>query len=201
MPAVNTLKAKPNLAEHDCVAGSQRRWSTVRGVAISAEHEVEPDAPALPPGVQLEYQPDGGVRVRVRIATGRRLLLLVPRVLSLLAALVLLYEAWRRRVFIFFWFFGLPFVRWLRGPRQSSVLIGERALEIEGARWFGATVVLPRLTITRIEIGRAGPLQSFQVALYAHTKEARPERLFVGLSAAQAEYVNAGLQRWLAEQY
>jgi hypothetical protein len=171
------------------------------GVMISAEPEPEPGAPTLPLGVQLEYQPDGGVRIRVRIATGRRVLLLLPRVLSSLAALVLLLEAWRRRVFVFFWFFGLPFVRWLRGPRQSSVLIAERALEIEGARWFGATVVLPRMAITRIEIGRAGPMQLFQVALYAHTKEARPERLFVGLSPAQAEYVNSGLQRWLAGEY
>jgi hypothetical protein len=168
---------------------------------IAVEHEPEPGSPALPPGVQLEYQPDGGVRVHVRIATGRRLLLLLPRMLSALAALVLLYEAWRRRVFVFFWFFGLPFVRWLRGRNRSSVLIGERALEIEGARWFGATVVLPRMAITRIEIARAGPMQSFQVALYAHTKEARPERLFVGLSPAQAEYVNTGLQRWLAGEY
>jgi hypothetical protein len=168
---------------------------------ISAGHELEPEPPALPPGVQLDYQPDGGVRVHVRIAAGRRVLLLLPRMLSMLAALVLLYEAWRRRVFVFFWFFGLPFVRWLRGPRQTSVLIGERALEIEGARWFGATVVLPRIAITHIEIGRAGPLQAFQVALYAHTKEARPERLFVGLSPAQAEYVNTGLQRWLAGEY
>jgi hypothetical protein len=92
-------------------------------------------------------------------------------------------------------------VRWLRGRSQSSVLIGERALEIDGARWFGATVVLPRMAITRIEIGRAGPMQAFQVALYAHTNEARPERLFVGLSPAQAEYVNTGLQRWLAGEY
>ena len=168
---------------------------------ISAEHAPEPEAPALPPGVQLDYQADGGVRVRVRVTTARRALMLLPRMLSTLAALVLLYEAWRRRVFVFFWFFGLPFVRWLRSPSQSSVLIGERALEIEGARWFGATVVLPRMAITRIEIGRAGPMQSFQVALYAHTKEEGPERLFVGLSTAQAEYVNTGLQRWLAGEY
>jgi hypothetical protein len=168
---------------------------------ISAEHHPEPEAPALPRGVQLDYQADGGVRVHVRVTAARRALLLLPRILSTLAALVLLYEAWRRRVFVFFWFFGLPFVRWLRSPSQSSVLIGERALEIEGARWFGATVVLPRMAITRIEIGRAGPMQSFQVALYAHTKEERPERLFVGLSPAQAEYVNTGLQRWLAGEY
>ena len=167
----------------------------------SAEHDPEPPAVEPPSGVQLEYQPDGGVRIRVRVTAGRRALLLLPRVVSSLAALVLLMEAWRRRVFVFFWFFGLPFVRWLRGPRQSSVLIGERALEIEGARWFGATVVLPRMAITHIAIGRAGPMQSFQVALYAYTKEARPERLFVGLSAAQAEFVNTGLQRWLAGEY
>jgi hypothetical protein len=170
-------------------------------ISIEPEPEAESGAPALPPGVQLEYQPDGGVRVRVRITPGRRLLLLVPRMLSSLAALVILYEAWRRRVFVFFWFFGLPFVRWLRGRSQSSVLIGERTLEIEGARWFGATVILPRMAITRIEIARAGPMQSFQMALYAHTKEARPERLFVGLSPSQAEYVNTGLQRWLAGEY
>jgi hypothetical protein len=168
---------------------------------MSAEQHPELEAPVAPPGVQLDYQPDGGVRVRVRITSGRRVLLLLPRLLGALAALVLLYEAWRRRVFVFFWFFGLPFVRWLRGRSQTSVLIGERALEIEGARWFGATVVLPRLAITRIEIGRAGPMQAFQVALYAHSNEARPERLFVGLSAAQAEYVNTGLQRWLAGEY
>ena len=44
-------------------------------------------------------------------------------------------------------------------------------------------------------------MQSFQLAIYAHTKEERPERLFVGLSAAQAEFVNNGLQRWLAGEY
>ena len=170
---------------------------------VSPEHaqSPEPEAPAPPSGVQLEYQTDGGVRVRVRVTTGRRVLLLLPRMTSALAALVVLYEAWRRRVFVFFWFFGLPFVRWLRSPRQSSVLIGERALEIEGARWFGATVVLSRMAITRIAIGRAGPMQAFQTALYAFTNEARPERLFVGLSPAQAEFVNAGLQRWLAGEY
>jgi hypothetical protein len=171
------------------------------GLMVSAEHDPELGARALPPGVQLEYQADGGVRVRVRLSAGRRLLLLLPRLVSALAALVLLLEAWRRRVFVFFWFFGLPFMRWLRAPSQSSVLIGDRALEIEGARWFGATVVLPRMAITHIVIGRAGPMQSFQVALYAHTKEARPERLFVGLSPAQAEFVNTGLQRWLAGEY
>jgi hypothetical protein len=168
---------------------------------ISAEPDSEPPAVEPPSGVQLEYQPDGGVRIRVRISAGRRVLLLIPRMVSSLAALVLLLEAWRRRVFFFFWFFGLPFMRWLRGPSQSSVLISERALAIEGARWFGATVVLPRMAITRIEVGRAGPMQSFQVAIYAHTKEARPERLFVGLSTAQAEFVNRGLQRWLAGEY
>jgi hypothetical protein len=168
---------------------------------ISAEHDSEPPAVEPPSGVQLEYQPDGGVRIRVRITTGRRLLLLIPRTVSSLAALVLLLEAWRRRVFVFFWFFGLPFVRWLRGPSQSSVLIGERALEIEGARWFGATVVLQRMAITRIVASRAGPMQSFQMALYAHTNAERPERLFVGLSPAQAEFVNTGLQRWLAGEY
>jgi hypothetical protein len=168
---------------------------------IPAEHDSEPPALEPPSGVQLENQPDGGVRIRVRLGAGRRALLLLPRLLSLLAALVLLLEAWRRRVFVFFWFFGLPFVRWLRAPSQSSVLIGERALEIEGARWFGATVVLPRMVITRIAIGRAGPMQSFQVALYAYTKETRPERLFVGLSPAQAEFLNTGLQRWLEGQY
>jgi hypothetical protein len=168
---------------------------------MSAEPAPEPEAPAVPSGVQLDYQPDGAVRVRVHVTAGRRVLMLLPRMLTTLAALLLLYEAWRRRVFVFFWFFGLPFVRWLRGRSQSSVLIAERALEIEGARWFGATVVLPRIAITRIEIGRAGPMQAFQVALYAYSNEARPERLFVGLSPAQAEYVNTGLQRWLAGEY
>ncbi|HEY3664603.1 MAG TPA: hypothetical protein VGL19_01340, partial [Polyangiaceae bacterium] len=75
------------------------------------------------------------------------------------------------------------------------------ALRVEGARWFGATVILPRLAITRIEIRRAGPMQLFQTALYAELKERRPERLFVGLAPEQAEFVNAGLQRWLAGEY
>jgi hypothetical protein len=168
---------------------------------IPAEPDFSPPAEAAPAGVELEYQPDGDVRVRVRITAGRRVLLSLPRVLSLLAGTVLLLEAWRRRVFFFFWFFGLPFVRWLRGPGHGSVLIGERALQVEGARWLGATVILPRLAITRIEIRRAGPMQLFQTALYAELKEQRPERLFVGLAPEQAEFVNAGLQRWLAGDY
>jgi hypothetical protein len=167
----------------------------------SAEPDSNPDALVVPEGVQLEYLPDGGVRVRVQISAGRRVLLALPRFLSVLAAAVLLAQAWRHHVFVVFWFFGLPFVRWLRGPGPSSVLIGERALEVLGARWLGGAVVLPRLSIRQVVLRRAGPMQLFQTALYAELEAQRPERLFVGLSRAQAEFVNAGLQRWLAGEY
>jgi hypothetical protein len=161
-------------------------------------------APALEPevvppsGVDLDYPSEGAVRVRVRIAMNSRLLLAVPRLLSFVAAMVLLAEAWRHHVLVFFWFFGLPFARWLRGPGQSSLLIGERALEIEGARLFGGALLLPRRAIKSFEIGRAGPLQLFQTALLAHTQDLQTIRLLVGLSPVQAEFVNGGLQRWLS---
>ncbi len=159
------------------------------------EPEPEVDAPA---GVELDYPAAGGVRVRVRVAWTRRLLTAVPRLLVVLGVLAAVIESWRHHVFIAFWFFGLPLLRWLRGAKRSSLLIGERSLEVEGVTWFGGARSLPRAGIEDISVGRAGVLQLFQPALLVRDKDAQVTPLFVGLSTIQAEFLNGGLQRWLA---
>jgi hypothetical protein len=58
--------------------------------------------------------------------------------------------------------------------------------------------VLPRSRIERVDIGRAGLLQGYQRALVVTCVDGRSARLFPGISAIQAEFVKAGLQRWLA---
>ena len=151
-----------------------------------------------PPGVQLEHPRAGGVRVRVTIAAGDRVLLALPRALLALGIVTLLVEAWRHRVFIGFWFFGLSFLPWLFGPAQRSLLIGERELEIEGTSRFSSPVRVPRSSIARIEVGRGAPFQLFRRALTVYTADGQRTRLLVGLSQEQAEFLAAGLCRWLA---
>ncbi len=166
----------------------------------SAPVSNDPELDVTPPiGVELDYPLSGGVRVRVSIPLIRRLLLTLPRVLLVLGVVTVVIESWRHHLFVAFWFFGLPFLRWLRGPKQRSLSIGERSLDVEGANWFGGTRSLPRAGIERISFGRAGLLQLFQSALLIEDKDAQITPLFVGLSPAQAEFLNAGLQRWLTE--
>ncbi|MEP7049294.1 MAG: hypothetical protein ABJB12_03035 [Pseudomonadota bacterium] len=157
------------------------------------ELEVNP-----PPGVQLEYPAAGGIRVQVQIPLGARLLLRVPRALLLGLVVTVLIQAWRHRLFIVFWFFGVPFLRWLRGPGQNALLIADRELVVEGASWFGGTRSLPRFGIDSVSMGRAGALYLFQRALVVQDKDQHRTLLLVGASQEQAGFVLSGLQRWLA---
>jgi hypothetical protein len=165
-------------------------------VADSAE---EPELEANPPaGVTLEYLTTGGVRVQVQVAPLSRLLLAVPRIMLVLAVVLLVVESWRHHLFAAFWFFGLPFLRWLRGAKHSSLLIGERSLEVAGANWFGGTRSLPRVGIESITVGHAGLLRLYRPALVVRDRDQQETLIFAGISAAQAAFVNGGLQRWLA---
>lgn len=151
----------------------------------------------LPAGLRLERPVSGGVRLELRLSPVNRALSALPRLLLVGGVVFTLVEAWRHHVFIAFWFLGLPFLAWLRGPAQRSVLIAERQLEIEGTRRFGRSFVLPRAQIERIEVGRVGVYQLYQRALIVTLTDGRAAALFVGISAVQARFVNDGLQRWL----
>ncbi|MEI9953007.1 MAG: hypothetical protein WDO74_29525 [Pseudomonadota bacterium] len=152
----------------------------------------------LPQGLRLERPAAGGVRIELRLNALNRALSALPRLVLVGGVVFTLLQAWRHHVFIAFWFLGLPFLAWLRGPVRRSVLIGERALEIEGTGRFRRSFVLPRSQIERIEIGRGGVYQLYQRALFVTLSDGRTAPLMVGISAVQAEFVNGGLQRWLA---
>lgn len=160
------------------------------------EPELEPEI-ELPPGVELEPVASGEERVRVRYPIGNRALIAFPRVGLFALAVFALAQAWRHHVFIAFWVFGLPFLRWLMGPARGSLLIRTNQLELEGARSSGGTVIIPRARIRAIEVARGGLFQCFQRAITVRTDNEQSTRLLVGLSAAQADFVNDGLQRWL----
>jgi type IV secretory pathway TrbD component len=166
-----------------------------------SEPEAVHDGPEPPPGVLLEYPPSTIVRIQVRISAGAQALMSVPRLLLLLAAVVLVLESWKHHLFIAFWFLGLPFLRWLRGARQTRIVVREREIELESQRWFGGPLVLPRNVVASIEIGRSGFTRLYRRALVVRLKDRRVGWLFVGLSAEQAEFVNGGLQRWLAADF
>ena len=156
------------------------------------------DEPEPPAGVTLEYPPSTVVRIRVRTSAGAQLLVALPRLVLFAVALALVALSWKHHVFLAFWLFGLPFLRWLRGgPRQASLLVRERELEVESGHWPFGALILPRATVASIEVGRAGFTRSYQRALVVRLKDQRVGCLFVGLSAEQAEFVNGGLQRWL----
>lgn len=160
------------------------------------------DESAPPPGVLLEYPPSSVVRIRVRISARAQALVALPRLVLFALALVLVVLSWKHHVFLAFWLFGLPFLRWLRGgPRQTSLLVRERDIELESGHWLGGALVLPRSSVASIEIGRAGITRLYQRALVVRLKEQRVGCLFVGLSADQAEFVNGGLQRWLRADF
>ncbi len=154
---------------------------------------------ALPAGIELERLASGDERVRVRYSIRCRVLGALPRFVLVLAALFAIAEAWQHRVFVFFGIFGLPLFRWLWGPSHGSLRIGERQLEIEAAGASGAALVVSRGSISGIEVVRAGLFRSFQRALRVTTSGRALPLWFVGLSAAQAEFLNDGLQRWLRE--
>ncbi len=160
----------------------------------STEPEID-----LPPGLELERLGPGEERVRVRYTLGNRMLIALPRIVLFVSVVFALAQAWRHHVFIAFWLFGLPFLRWLSGPARGSLLIGPQRLELEGARLFGGSFVLPRARIAQISVARGSPFQFFQRAIQVRTVDEQSARLLVGLSAAQAEFVNRGLLRWLSE--
>jgi len=167
--------------------------------ASSSTPDSEPELEINPPpGVLLEYPTEGAIRVQVQIPLATRLLLRIPRALLLGCVVAVLIQAWRHRLFIVFWFFGVPFLRWLRGPGQTAIVIGDRALEVLGASWFGGTRSLPRFGIESVSMGRAGPLYLFQRALVVRDKDQQRTLLLIGASQEQAAFVLSGLQRWLA---
>ncbi len=165
------------------------------------DSEPTADEPRPPPGVILEHPPSTIVRIQVRVSVRAQALMAVPRIALLASALVLVFEAWRHHLFIVFWFIGLPFLRWLRGARQTALVVRERELELESQRWFGGPLILPRSAVASVEIGRAGFTRLCRRALVVRLKDGRVGWLFVGLSAVQAEFVNGGLQRWLAGDF
>jgi hypothetical protein len=167
--------------------------------ATPLEPELEPEI-HLPTGVELTRTGSGDERVQVRYGAGNRALGALPRIALFVSGVFALAQAWRHHVFIAFWIFGLPFVRWLVGPARGSLLIGKNQLELEGARLFGGSLILPRARIAHIEVARSNLFQAFQRAILVRTVDERSARLLVGLSAAQAEFVNGGLQRWLRER-
>jgi len=152
----------------------------------------------LPDGLRLERPAAGGIRLELRSSAVSRALSALPRLILVAFVVFTLLSAWRHHVFIVFWFLGLPLLAWLRGPAQRSLLIGERTLEVEGTRRLGRSFVLPRSQIERIEIGRGGVYLLFQRALFVTLSDGRTAPIFVGISVVQAEFVNGGLQRWLA---
>jgi hypothetical protein len=153
----------------------------------------------LPGGLRLERPAAGGIRLELSLSPVSRALSALPRLLFVGGVVFTLLQAWQHHVFVAFWLLGLPFLAWLRGPVRRSLLLGERSLEVEGTRRLGRSFVLPRSQIERIEIGRGGVYQLYQRALFVTLKDGRAAPLLVGISAVQAEFVNGGLQRWLAD--
>jgi len=126
-----------------------------------------------------------------------RALLGLPRVVLLLTAVALIVTAFRQRVFVLLWIFGWPFLRVLYGGVERTLLIRERSIELERARWLGGPLSLPRSGIRRVESTRASWLQLFLPALVAHMKDGTTQQLLVGVSADQREFVRRGLEQWL----
>jgi hypothetical protein len=157
---------------------------------------------APPTGVLLEYPPSTIVRIQVRVSARAQLLVAVPRLVLFAAALALVVVSWKHHVFLAFWLFGLPFLRWLRGGRrQTALVVRERQLELESGQWLGGPMILPRAEVASIAIGRAGFTRLNQRAIVLRLKDGRVGTLFVGLSEAQAEFVNGGLQRWIRADF
>ena len=162
-----------------------------QGPDTEPEPELDP-----PPGVRLEH-PEGGVQVLVQIPRANRLCLAAPRLLFVLGILATILQAFRHHVFFGFWFIGLPFVPWLFGAAQSSLFIGEQVLRVDGVRWFGGSLVIPRDQVKEISTTRGGFFQAFQRVILVRGLDQRTTPLLVGLSLEQAEFIDGGLQRWL----
>jgi hypothetical protein len=166
------------------------------------ELESDYEEPEPPTGVTLEYPPAAVVRIQVRVPAGAQLLVALPRLVLFAAGIALVILSWQHHVFLAFWLFGLPFLRWLRGGRrQTAILVRERELVLESGHWLGGPVIVTRPEVAKIEIGQAGLTRMRQRALCVRLKDHRVGHLFVGLSAEQAEFVNGGLQRWLAADF
>ena len=153
----------------------------------------------LPLGIELERLASGEERVLLRYPLGNRALVALPRVALFACGVFAVALAFRHHVFIAFWIFGLPFLRWLAGPARSSLLIGKNQLELQGARLFGGSIVIPRARIATLEVTRKNPWHLFQRAIRVRTVDERSAPLLVGMSTDQAQFLIGGLQRWLSE--
>lgn len=152
-----------------------------------------------PEGVRLEEPGSGGVLVHVRLASGTRAILAAPRLAFLTLITFAVVYAWRHHVYVFVWFLGLPLLRSLFVPAESSLLLGERALQAVSRRWFGGVLNVPKSEVRAFEIVRGNALHGFQRVLRARLVNGRTLSLFVGLSAPQAQFLNDGLLRWLVD--
>ena len=161
--------------------------------------ELESEAEIVPPaGVRLEHPEGGGIQVYVTVTRGRRAILMLPRMVFVVGLAFTIQHAWRHHVFFAFWFIGLSFVRWLFGAARTSILINDRTIRVDGMRWFGSALILQRNEIKELAITRGSAFEVFQRVLVARLVDQRTATLLVGASAEQAEFVNGGLQRWLA---
>lgn len=182
--------------------GSPEQLLLQRRAVTDSDPTKDPNDPEygveLPEGLRLERPASGGVRLELRLRPMNRALSALPRLALVGGVVFTLVQAWRHHVFVVFWFLGLPFLAWLRGPPRRAIVIDERQLEIEGMRRLGRSFIIPRSQIERIEIGRGGVYQMYQRALFVTLSDGRSAAILVGISAVQAEFVNGGLQRWLA---
>jgi hypothetical protein len=164
--------------------------------------DAEIDEPTPPAGVRLEYPAGAIVRIIVRVPAGAQLLVALPRLVLTALTLALVVVSWQHHVYLVFWLFGLPFLRWLSGgQRQTAVLVRESELELESGQWLGRPLSWSRAAVAQIELGHAGATRLNQRAIVVRLKDRRTYQLFVGLSAEQAEFVLGGLRRWLAADF
>ena len=142
------------------------------------------------------------MRILVRVPASAQLLVALPRLVLTALTLALVVVSWQHHVYLVFWLFGLPFLRWLRGgQRQTAVVVREGELELESGQWLGGPLRWSQAAVAQIELGRAGPTRLNQRAIVVRLKDGRTYELFVGLTAEQADFVLGGLQRWLASDF
>jgi len=142
------------------------------------------------------------VRILVQVPASAQLLVALPRLALTALTLALVVVSWQHHVYLVFWLFGLPFLRWLRGgQRQTSVVVRESELELESGQWLGRPLSWSRAAVAQIDVGRAGLTRLNQRAIVVRLKDRQIFPLFVGLSAEQAEFVLGGLRRWLASDF
>ena len=142
------------------------------------------------------------MRILVQVPASAQLLVALPRLALTALTLALVVVSWQHHVYLVFWLFGLPFLRWLRGgQRQTSVVVRESELELESGQWLGRPLSWSRAAVAQIDVGRAGLTRLNQRAIVVRLKDRQIFPLFVGLSAEQAEFVLGGLRRWLASDF